>query len=237
MDCLYSAKKVGGSAIGIDAKAVTRLAMFPNQPRRKSQEPQQKVDEMTAKPETAAEVLADIDKLIAQNPLNDVSIGGFKTYLGHLIDFRDRIKRAIAAHPAADVSMRQRSDAWDAVCAALGSVDPGWSTHVGTGQQCAVAAIHRLGSALSAQGEAVGEVTDYYYGSPVVRWDRPKETNIGTKLYTHPAPARVTEEMVERVWMAATGRTRLGKGYENDARCMTAEERADTRAALEADHG
>lgn len=103
--------------------------------------------------------------------------------------------------------------------------------------------------ALSAQGEAVAAYR-LRTGAPRTRWQwmdgKPSAGAIqeaelhGWEIeyaYTHPAPARVTEEMVERVWMAATGRARLGKGYENDARCMTAEERADIRAALEADHG
>jgi len=68
---------------------------------------------MTAKPETAAEVLADINKLIAQNPLHDVSIGGFKTYLGHLIDFRDRIERALSAQgEAAEYQFRYSCGNW-----------------------------------------------------------------------------------------------------------------------------
>lgn len=85
----------------------------------------------------------------------------------------------------------------------------------------------RIERALSAQGEAVGEVTDYYYGSPVVRWDRPRETNIGTKLYTHPAPARVTEEMVERFVDA----------YVTDLPDPRVAIRDALTAALEADHG
>lgn len=49
------------------------------------------------KQETPAEVLAGIDKLIAENPEHSTSAGGFKTYRGHLIDFRDRLSRSLAA--------------------------------------------------------------------------------------------------------------------------------------------
>jgi len=99
----------------------------------------------------------------------------------------------------------------------------------------------RLERALSAQGEAVGEVTDYYYGSPVVRWDRPRETNIGTKLYTHPAPARVTEEAVERGWKAfvmSFGDLATPEEYLNHCSVNEmAELKKAIRAVLEADHG
>jgi len=50
---------------------------------------------MTA-PETAAEVLAEMTRLIAENTAHESVVGGFKTYLGHLIDFRDRLERALA---------------------------------------------------------------------------------------------------------------------------------------------
>lgn len=104
---------------------------------------------MTAKPETAAEVLAE------------------------------SIKTAIA-HEKESGEFR-RSDVLLLLSSAQDAVD-----------------------ALSAQGEAVaGTVVGHdSFGREVIDWNGEEALPAGTKLYTHPAPARVTEEMVERACVA-----------------------------------
>ena len=50
----------------------------------------------------------------------------------------------------------------------------------------------------------------------------------------HPSAPAVDDAMVERAWMAYTGRDKLGSVYADDAMCMTREERRDMQAALTA---
>ncbi len=126
---------------------------------------------MTAKPETAAEVLADINKLIAQNPLHDVSIGGFKTYLGHLIEFRDRLERALSAQGEA---VRHLADSPE-----------------DRFEQFVQAEIARSPEPLRELGEYLADALDE---------DKfPRANSLLLQLatsYTRPAPARVTEEIM-----------------------------------------
>lgn len=112
---------------------------------------------MTAKPETAAEVLAE------------------------------SIKTAIA-HEKESGEFR-RSDVLLLLSSAQDAVD-----------------------ALSAQGEAVaGTVVGHdSFGREVIDWNGEEALPAGTKLYTHPAPARVTEERspalpMAKKWAEANG--------------------------------
>lgn len=161
---------------------------------------------MTAKPETAAEVLADINNLIAQNPLHDVSIGGFKTYHGHLIDFRDRLERALSAQGEAV--------AWQINAT---KSRRGWETCT---KECYDDTLR----------------TGRYMGFP----EGSKDVEVRA-LYTHPAPAQVTEEAVERGWKAfvmSFGDLATPEEYLNYCTVNEmAELKKAIRAALEADHG
>lgn len=47
-------------------------------------------------------------------------------------------------------------------------------------------------------------------------------------------PQGVSDAMVERAWMAYTGRDKMGPAYANDGKQMLPRERSDMRAALEA---
>lgn len=189
---------------------------------------------MTAKPDTAAEVLADIDKLIAQNPLHDVSIGGFKTYLGHLIDFRDRLKRAMSAQgeavrPAGYVCDFDPADTMEYTFypLAAGESIPHGCTAMYTHHAPAPAthpddlAVDRFAAAMkeklaAARAKGRGGWDDKedleahlsnLLRSHVEKGDPRDVANFCCFLWNRgesiqPAPARVTEEMVERGWKA-----------------------------------
>lgn len=215
---------------------------------------------MNDKPETAADVLADIDTLIAQNSLHDASIGGFKTYLGHLIDFRNRIERALSqqqpTHWASPETGEAISDERKLVLIAdygMGGAKQAASFSrplyaapqpANTGDpECKprIVAWSRTGAIRDANGYPTGS------DATVVKWQAERPGGDGwAPLYDGPQPApqpavKVTDAMVERGAiglfdrrLAEVGGVHTGSRWENVGDKLRGAFRAEARAALTA---
>lgn len=127
--------------------------------------------------------------------------------------------RAINAELRAreSTSLRQRADAWMAVCALLRELRPSWQEGPGSAQEQALEAIRAMAAQPAAVEQEPVLVVErepsymdrghFYKGDkphidPTKVWKLP----IGTKLYTAPQPARqpLTDEQIDNMVVTAS---------------------------------